>query len=625
MNIAAVLREADGLQKRGDIAGAIAGYQKVLKREPSNIDALFLLGQAYCQQGQVEAGSKLFRKIVTLRPNHAPAHALLGMALARLGNPDEALVFLEKAVRADNTLVMAFGVRADILAALGRDREAAENFQRVLALNPGLAEVHCNFANVLQRLARYDDAVRHYRTALKLRPDLKRVHGNLGRALFALGRLSEALDSVERAIAIEPDSAQLHHARGLILKDLERYQESLSSFDKALALDPSDLASMANKATLLQILGRLDDARAVLKQVIAREPGNSANYLKLSQGTQFKEGDADIAAMEQLLSAAGARSEAERIDLHFALAKAYRDIGKPAQSFQQLIHGNALRRCTIDYAEHAALDRLDRVCRVFTPELMQAKAGAGNPSDKPVFIIGMPRSGTTLLEQILGSHPRVSPLGERDVFEKAFTASTGRGAAEYPDCLADVTPAQIGAIGAAYVDTMGALAPAADRFTDKLPLNFLYAGLIRLALPNARIIHARRDPVDTCVSCFATDFARDQPFAYDLAELGRYYRAYEKLMDHWRRVLPEGSMLEVQYEDVVGDIEAQARRIVTHCGLEWDAACLAFYKLERPVVTASAAQVRQPIYRDSVGRWREYGEPVRPLLAALGLPEQTPF
>jgi hypothetical protein len=232
----------------------------------------------------------------------------------------------------------------------------------------------------------------------------------------------------------------------------------------------------------------------------------------------------------------------------------------------------------------------------------------------------MPRSGTTLLEQILGSHPRVRPTGERDTFQKAVLTVTSPGAAEYPDFIPNVTPEQAGEIGAAYLESMRALTPVTDRFTDKLPANYIYAGLIHLALPHARIIHARRNPIDTCISCFSIKFTGFVPFAYDLAELGRYYRAYERLMDHWRNVLPPGCMLEVQYEDVVNDIEGQARRMVAYCGLEWDQACLAFHKLERAVLTASATQVRQPIYRSSIGRWREYGEQLRPLLDALGLP-----
>jgi len=622
MNTAAVLREANGLEKRGDLAGAVAGYQKVLRQEPSNIDALLLLGRAYCQQGQLEAGSKLFRKIVTLSPNHAPSHTLLGMTLLQLGRPTEALVSLDKAVLLDANSAIAFAVRADILTTLDRHREAVADFERVLALKPDLAEAHHNFANTLQRLERYEDAIRHYRTALKLRPDLGRVYGDLGRALFSLGRWQEALENVQHGIKLEPRSAQLHHAMGLILKELERYQDSLVSFEKALSLNPNDLASLASKGALLLMLGRLDDARAAVRQMIAREPNNGTNYLKLSELKRFEHDDPEIAAMEKLRASIGSRPEEEQINLHFALAKAYRDIGMPAQSFERLVQGNALKRRQIDYVESAAIECIDRISQVFSPELMKDKAGRGSPSDQPIFIIGMPRSGTTLLEQILGSHPQVSPAGERDIFQKTLLTVTSAGTAKNPDFIPKVTADQIGEIGAAYLAQMSALVPGTDRFTDKLTENYLYAGLIHLALPHARIIHARRDPIDTCISCFSINFTAAQPFAYDLGELGRYYRAYERLMDHWRQVLPPRCMLEVRYEDVVDDIEGQARRMIAFCGLEWDQTCLAFHKLERAVQTASAVQVRQPIYRSSIGRWREYGEQLRPLLDALGLPVQ---
>jgi tetratricopeptide (TPR) repeat protein len=622
MSTAALLEQANSLEKRGDISGAIAGYQRVLQREPANIDALFLLGQAYFDQGQLKAGSELFRKIVTLRPNHAHAHVLLGMALAQLGKPEEALASLDKATSADRNFAMAFGIKADILAALGRDREAVENFQRVLALKPDIAEVHYNFANVLQRLERYQDAIEHYQAALRLRPGLTRVYGNLGRALFSLGRWQDALEYVQRGTQLEPTSAQLHHAMGLIFKELERYQESLASFEKALALNPGDLASLASKGTLLHILGRLNDARAVIKQVIARDPNNTANYLKLTDIAPMKSGDSEITAMENLLTNIGSRSEEEQINLHFALAKAYRDTGKPAQSFEHLVQGNALRRRRTDYVESAVMNHFDRICQVFSPELIKSKAGQGNPSEQPIFIIGMPRSGTTLIEQIIGSHTRVCPGGERDAFERALLKVTNSRASEYPDSIPSMTAEQVGAVGAAYLEMMRAIIPVADRFTDKLPGNYMYAGLIHLALPQARIIHVRRDAIDTCVSCFSINFSSSQTFAYDLVELGHYYRAYEKLMDHWRRVLPPNFMLEVQYEDVINDFENRARQIVTFCGLEWDAKCLAFHKLERAVLTASATQVRQPIYRSSIGRWREYGEQLSPLLDALGLSGQ---
>lgn len=229
----------------------------------------------------------------------------------------------------------------------------------------------------------------------------------------------------------------------------------------------------------------------------------------------------------------------------------------------------------------------------------------------------MPRSGTSLLEQILASHPDVFGAGERYGFRDLVLAIAGAEGAEFPEAVPNMSSEDLHALGASYVQNVQALAPDAKRITDKMPGNFFYAGLIHLALPNARIIHVRRDPRDIAVSCFSTLFTVGHPQTYDLAELGRYIHAYEKLMEHWRRVLPQRAMIEVRYEELIGDLESQAKSIVEYCGLEWDDACLAFYKTSRPVRTASAVQVRQPIYSNSVGRWRLYEEQLEPFLHAF--------
>jgi hypothetical protein len=272
------------------------------------------------------------------------------------------------------------------------------------------------------------------------------------------------------------------------------------------------------------------------------------------------------------------------------------------------------------YDEAAVLDALERTRKAFTAELMRANRGAGDPSSLPVFIFGMPRSGTTLVEQILASHPQVFGAGEIADFTQAIAGLGGVAAqAQYsPEALSRLPDEDLRRLGASYVERIRRLAPAAARIANKTPGNFHFAGLIHLALPNARLIHTRRDPVDTCLSCFQQMFPETLSYTFDLAELGRYYRAYEAVMAHWRAALPSGAMLEVQYEEVVADLEGQARRIVAHCGLEWDPRCLSFHETERPVRTASVMQVRQPIYTSSVGRWRAYEAFLGPLLAELG-------
>jgi hypothetical protein len=293
------------------------------------------------------------------------------------------------------------------------------------------------------------------------------------------------------------------------------------------------------------------------------------------------------------------------------LGKAYDEVGRPAKAFGHWLAGNALKRQQIGYNEATTLAELDQVRSVYTSEFIQASRGAGHPSSVPIFIIGMPRSGTTLIEQILASHPRVFGAGElHDLSAAVESTLVGSGGPPGPR-------QRMQDIGAHYVAAIERLAPRANRITDKMPQNFIFAGLIHMALPNAAIIHTIRDPMDTCLSCFSIMFTSKQDFTYDLAELGRYYRHYQDLMAHWHRVLPPGRILDVRYEDVVNDLEGQARRIVTHCGLDWDPQCLAFHETERVVRTASAVQVRQPIYKDAVGHWHRYEEFLAPVMAEL--------
>jgi hypothetical protein len=255
--------------------------------------------------------------------------------------------------------------------------------------------------------------------------------------------------------------------------------------------------------------------------------------------------------------------------------------------------------------------------------LIAQKSGAGEPSRMPIFVIGMPRSGTTLIEQIIASHPLVHGAGELQTFNDVILTVRGPDGnpLRYPDFMPALDAAALRQIGARYVADVRKLAPSGERVTDKMPSNYYFAGFIHLALPNAKIIHSIRNPVDTCISCFSKLFTAEQNHTYDLAELGRYYKRYETLMSHWRRVLPAKTILDIRYEDVVADLEKQARRIIDYCGLPWDDRCLSFHETDRPVRTASATQVRQPIYKSAVGRWRVYEGQLEPLLRGLGIAE----
>lgn len=571
-------RAALAMQAQGRWRDAEELYRGVLQRDPAHVQALFNLGLVRIRQGAVDDAIELLERTVRQDPDFAEARNALGIAL-RLSN---------------------------------RAPEALAHYAAALAIRPDYAEVENNIGLALQSLDRCAEAVPHYQRAVALRPDYAEAEHNLGAALRLLHRYEEALAHFQKALAMRPGSAEGHNNLGAVLQLLARHEEALAAYETALALKPDLAEARHGRGTALRTLGRLDDAREELERAIALAPRKAEFYRSLAEAKRFVADDPHRAMIEALARDMATLSEDDQIHLHFALGKVYSDLGEDERAFDHLIAGNALKRGRIVYDERAALARLERMRALFGAEVMRERAGQGDPSPLPVFIIGMPRSGTSLVEQILASHPQVFGAGELSDLETAVAGLAGPNGAP-----ADIGAAELRAIGARYVARVKALAPAARRVTDKMPANFAYAGLIHLALPNARIIHLRRDPIDTCLSCFSLLFGGHQPHTYDLAELGHYYRAYEKLMTHWRAVLPAGVMLEVDYEEVVDDFERQSRRIVGHCGLDWDEACLDFHKTQRAVHTASATQVRQPLYRTSIGKWRPSEAVLRPLLDAL--------
>ena len=401
------------------------------------------------------------------------------------------------------------------------------------------------------------------------------------------------------------------------MKRSNRSPEALADCDRAIALNPESAEAHGTKGLILTRLGRIEQGVASIETAIQYGP-NPSLYARLAFSTHMRR-DHSLAAMEALAEQTDALPLDQRADLHFALGKTNDDLGEWETSFRHFLAANAARRAQRPYDEAATMALFIAMETRFSRDVVRIHAGEGQHSTKPVFIVGMPRSGTSLAEQILASHPVVYGAGERDDFEReavrlAETRATGSGGEALAKIVAN---GLLGELGAAYLARLEANALEAGRIIDKMPLNFHFLGLIHLALPGARIIHMRRDPADTCLSCFFQNFGERLDWAFDLAEIGRYFRAYERLMAHWRSALPEGVMLEMRYEDLVADLEGQTRRMLDHCGLDWDPRCLDFHRTERSVRTASAVQVRQPIYQSSVKRWRAYERWLGPLLAEL--------
>ncbi|HEY1610468.1 MAG TPA: sulfotransferase [Paraburkholderia sp.] len=429
------------------------------------------------------------------------------------------------------------------------------------------------------------------------------------------------LRQARQILADAPEDAGTWHRLGWAHELRGELEEAVSSYRRALQYEPRADGSYNNLAVCLNALGQFEKARVAWRAAIRLTPGCAAYYRNLVQSWPLPGDDACFASLEQQIGHPDThtRPAAEQADLLFAYGQSLTAQGEAARGFEQIAQANALYRTCVFYNEEAALGVCAERAKRFTPALLRDKGGAGDPSTLPVMVLGMPRSGSTLVEQILASHPQVAGVGEPQHFEQALGQAVRGVDALRLNQLDEVTSAQLRALGQDYLQRLRHTAndDACTRIVDKYPYNFVHLGFIHLALPNARIIHVHRAPLDTCLSIY-TRWFRDVPFGYDLGELGRYYRAYDALMAHWRDALPPGVLLDVAYEDLVDDLEGVAKRMIAHCGLEWDARCLAFHETGRAVATASARQVRQPLYRTSLRRWRPPAQTLQPLIDGLG-------
>lgn len=574
------------------------------------------LGRSLCEngfaaldQGDFAVAEHQFRTSLQYVPNHPIAMAGLGIARVHLGWAGEGLVLLARAAAAAPNEAFIAHAYGESLCRMERWREAVPPLERAIALRTGFVEAHTALGNALGALGRSNEAAAHYRTAIAINPNLPEPHNNLGLVLAAQARHDEALEQYRAALALRPDYGDARLNLGLSLLELKRPAEALAAF-AALGSDPR---AALGRGSALQGLGRMDEARAAFAEAARRNPDDPQALKAFADSRTLTPGDPAIAQMEALLP-----REFEpmaRASLHFALFKAYDDTARFDEAARQLVTANRVWRPHVAYNEKAELNSLARIAELFTPELLQRPAVEAD--ETAVFVVGMPRSGTSLVEQILASHPAVHGAGELGDLGLVATGGYTPDKRSLAKLIND--PDALRTVAKEYLGRLHALAPEAVRIIDKMPANFMFIGLIRLALPGARIVHVRRNPLDTCFSCYAQLFRGALNYSYDQGELGRFYRAYDKLMAHWRAVLPAGAMLEIDYEALVGDFPSAARRLVAYCGLDWDEDCAAFHTNPRPVHTASAFQVRAPLYATSLNRAAPYQSHLGELKRALGI------
>lgn len=564
--------------RRGETLLGAAMLDTVLKHNPRDAAALGLAGAIALQRGDTARAIELLSRSLSIAPRDASNHSNIALAYMRTG----------------------------------RSADARRHLEQALALKPDAAEALVNLAQLHQQANDSLAAEPLYRRAVAARPTMVEAHAGLATVLEKLGRPAEALVPAREAIRLQPGSAQAHRMLGRLHDLLGQLDLAVAAHEQAIALAPNDPRSHADLGNTYSAFGKRDAAIAEYRKALELAPGNAV-YERLIG--RFEAAEGTLAEKRARFDAPDTPAE-QKLHLGFAIGKALEDAGDYPGAFRYLDAANRLRRAGYSYDRTDSAAAFAEIEATFTPELFAARSGHGVDDASPIFVLGMPRSSTTLVEQILASHPDVAGAGELVLLRDLVIASTPKRPIHYPELLADLSDADLTRFGADYVRRLRAYAPDAKRITDKMPGNFMLIGFIALTMPNAKIIHCVRDPADTGVSIWRNYFATHLGYAYDLGEIGHYITLYQRLMDHWHRVLP-GRIYDIGYEALVADQEGETRRLLAHCGLDFDPACLDFHRTERPVHTASAAQVRAPISRSSIGIADRYGDLLAPLRAAL--------
>jgi tetratricopeptide (TPR) repeat protein len=579
-------------------------------------------GLQHHQAGRLQAAEQIYRQVLTAEPNQADALHLLGMIAHQAGQYAVAVEYIERAIALRGSAAGYHNNLGTVYRAMRRLPEAVACYRRALELAPGLAEAHSNLGNALRDLGKLDEAVASCHRALQLKPDFAEAHNNLGNALNDQGKSGESLVCYRRALELKPDFAEAHNNLGNVFRDQRKHADAMICYRQALKLRPDSAEAHNSVGIALEETGDLQAAEACFRAALLNNPSSAMAHYKLAELLRGKLPQEDVAAQHRLLEAKDT-TDAQRLFLHFGLALVLDARGKYAEAAQHLEWGNALqlsewrkRGQQYDPIEHRSF--ISQMIRVCTTQFFDRVRDCGSESELPVFVFGLPRSGTTLIEQILAGHSHVYGVGELPLGRQTFDALPGvLGRSEPPiDCLPNLGASELQRLAADHEARLRAFGGGrAERAVDKLPDNYVYLGLLAALFPKAVFIHCRRDLRDVAVSCWMTHFQK-VPWASDQEHLLWRFHDYRRLMDHWRKVLP-ARFLEVDYEETVGDLEAVARRLVASCGLKWEPACLDFHLAKRPVRTASVVQVRQPVFKTSVGRWKHYTDALDPLFARL--------
>ena len=603
----------------GNLASALSALIEAVGLDPNNAQAHNNLGIVRYERKEYEEAVSCYNRALQLDPKFPEACNNLGNSLRMTGDYPAAQKAYENALALREVYPEAYNNLGTLLRELRKPEQAEHALKKALAQNPRYIDAYNNLASIYFSEGKEVEALRQMTEVLKLAPRHPKSLLLTARIQTKRGAYPEAEQACAIVLADDPSSCEALTVLGQLMHETDRYDEAIELLDKAVKLDPDQAETRNFFGVALKSVGRLDEAREQILCALTLNDRMYGAYANLNDLVDFSKDRKLFKQIESLVESEEDPDADYLLPMHFAYAKALDDNGQPEKALEHYIAGGRMKRAQLRYVEAETFAFFDKIRQTFSAETFANRPFAGNDDDRLIFIVGMPRSGSTLVEQIISSHPDVFGAGEVKYFSKSLHVLRDRfpSLSRYPEMLGELNRGQFDMVAKRYLADIATSSDGAKRITDKLLTNYFFVGLIHLLFPKAKIINTQRDPIDTCLSAFTKLFKDDMPHSYDLGELGRYYRQYQHLMDHWNDVLPKGVLTTVVYEDVVNNTENAARELFDFLGLPWDDACLEFYNSSRPVKTASVAQVRKPIYKTAIERWRKYGPGLQPLIDAL--------
>jgi tetratricopeptide (TPR) repeat protein len=613
--------------RRGHIDRAARVYEAALAENPDSPDALHLVGLVSLQRGDAQRALVMIGRAAAIRPRDAVIQANLAEVYRTIGDTDRAIECCQTAIRIQPQYPEAHFNLGLTYLHLDRVEEAIAQFREAVRQRPEFSAAHNSLGNALRQSGDKAAAFQCYQKAVWLDPSAAEARCNLGKMCAELGNAKDGLVHCREAVRLRPTMVAAHNNLGNVLQVLGRLEEAKESLLTALQLDPEQVATHASLAHVWEQLGEFDRAHAAIREVLKRDARHAGALARLAIRLRDKLADVDQGTIENLLADPALASE-PRIQLLFGLAQALDAKGQFDRAAELSCEANALQVAELkkrgqayDQSVHHAY--VDDLIEVFTPAFFERTRGFGHESERPIFVVGLPRSGTSLTEQVLASHSRVFGAGELKLVQETLEALPGMfGRTDMAlNALDQLDRDTTRRLAERHLAELAELDATSARIVDKMPENTLYLGFIATMFPSARIIHCRRDLRDIALSCWMLNFAEVR-WACDPEQIAARFAEYQRLMDHWRRTLPV-PIFELEYETMVADLEGTARKLLEFCGLDWEPACLEFYRKQRPLRTPSVVQVRQPIYTSSVGRWKHYEQSLGPLFANLRIDESV--